>query len=647
MTISPRIPGPGGELSPQAFLDGLRQEGPTALAEALGDLAHLLQEIARDPGVVFELAGNARGDFTDLLGNLQACAGAMDMLEVRTVVALRDITRRDRYAEARDQAAHENDAEPSRTAVDEAADYSTKDDFSLITRRSPHMAGRTLASAQRLLEVLPRMLEALRTGKISSDTAYAVAGAAAGLAPEIAREVDRCLDQRLPEFDGAGTRRWQDAVATIAGELDPEGAMLRHRKAHKERHITMTPGQNGMATLSARLAAVDAARIHKRFSLEAERRRAAGAREGHGAAMADAFTDTLLGKDGSAIEPGILDIGLIITDRALFRPDSGDTAHLEGYGPVPAEAVREQLRAVTTDPEDLVDDPFGADGPAVRAEIRRLYTHPTTGELVAMDSTARAFPPAMKRFLTWRDTSCRGPFCNAASRQSDHIVPVSRGGPTSLDNGQDTCAHCNKKEKSAASVERTEDPDVPGHGVTWTGHSGVSRVSTPTPLVWERRPDDGANPPGVPEDDTPQGEEPPTAADGRHETGETVETAATGEKDEQVEKDELVEKDASVEDAPAEPAATPHSAGPQQPAAPETTDPESAAEDSGSRSRSNLTRPRGRRASGPLPSQRRAPRPPARSEPAATDGPGAGPDPRVPPSDQRKDRAEPADDPDH
>jgi len=427
MTSAAPIRVPEGEFSARALLDGLRAQGPAALAEALGDLAHLLRDIAGDPGEAFEISGRARSEVTDLLGNLQACAAAMDVLEARAVIALRDITRRDRHAEARDRAAHEAGAEPSQTAVEEKADGATKDDLSLITRRSPHMAGRTMASAQRLLEVLPRMLDALRRGKISSDVAYAVAGATSGLTPDLAREVDRRLDDRLPELDGAGTRRWADAVATIAGELDPEGATLRHRRALTERHVTMRPGQHGMATLSARLSAIDAARIHKRFSLEAERRRADGAREGHGAAMADAFTDTLLGRDEGA-EPGILDIGLIITDRVLFRPDVGDTAHLEGYGAVPAEAVRAQLRA-TADPADPADDPFGADGSAVRAVLRRLYTHPTTDELVAMDSTARAFPPVMRRFLTWRDTSCRGPFCNAAIRQSDHIDPAARGGP--------------------------------------------------------------------------------------------------------------------------------------------------------------------------------------------------------------------------
>ena len=148
--------------------------------------------------------------------------------------------------------------------------------------------------------------------------------------------------------------------------------------------------------------------------------------------------------------PPTLEIGVIITDRALLHPDSGDAAHLEGYGPVPVEAVREQLRAALATPEDPDQDPYGASGDQIRVTLRRLYTHPTTGELVAMDSSAREFPPAMKRFLSLRDTTCRGPYCNAAVRQSDHIQPVSRGGPTSLDNGEGLCAHCNQKEVSAA-----------------------------------------------------------------------------------------------------------------------------------------------------------------------------------------------------
>src|SRR5690625_6321407 len=96
------------------------------------------------------------------------------------------------------------------------------------------------------------------------------------------------------------------------------------------------------------------------------------------------------------MDPTMLDIGMIITDRALIDPGAGDIAQIEGYGPVPVDCVREDLRAALREPADLQDGPIGPDGPDLRAVLRRLYTHPTTGELVAVESKARAFPKAMR-----------------------------------------------------------------------------------------------------------------------------------------------------------------------------------------------------------------------------------------------------------
>src|SRR5690625_7738513 len=98
-----------------------------------------------------------------------------------------------------------------------------------------------------------------------------------------------------------------------------------------------------MATLSARLPGIDAAQAHTRLSLEAERLRADGDRRGHQAIMADVLVDTILGRDDQ-MDPTTLDIGLIITDRALFSPDDGEIAQVEGYGAVPAEARSEERR---------------------------------------------------------------------------------------------------------------------------------------------------------------------------------------------------------------------------------------------------------------------------------------------------------------
>ncbi|WP_198684008.1 DUF222 domain-containing protein [Brachybacterium sp. YJGR34] len=503
MSNSSWCPGPEGDFSPEALAGAVRGRGTEGLTDLFTAMAGVLQALAADRGELFATDARARGAFTVLLEALQSTRGAVDALEARTLVALRDVTRRERLAAARDRAARGEGRAPAVGAVHEDADRVTRRDLSLITRRSPHRAGRTLGSAQRLVESMPSMMSALGEGKLGADAVYAAADAGAVLSPETLSAVDEQLGRRLADLDSAGTRQVKDAVAVIAAETDPEGERERHRRSVPRRHVTLTPGRHGMATLSAHLPAMEAELIRKKLALAAERARSEGSREGHGAQMADELVARLLSRDAEA-EPVTLELGVVITDRALFRPEAGEVAQLEGYGPVPAVSVRAQIRAALETPQG--EDPFGADGPAVRVMIRRLYTHPTTGELVAMDARSRVFPPGMKRFLSRRDLRCRGPFCNAHARQADHIVPHARGGPTSLANGQQVCAHCNQKEDDTAAVLRERALGRPGHSVTWTGHSGARRTTVPPPLIWPRGRDrsrsrgreHGPDPDGVP-----------------------------------------------------------------------------------------------------------------------------------------------------
>jgi 5-methylcytosine-specific restriction endonuclease McrA len=483
-----------GDPSPEEVLTMLRAGGPGALAELLGDVDFLLTAVATAPKAMFEPEARpgarpgpgsgtrSRGEYKNLLDMVHEARSSLEAIEARTVVALAEATTRDHVHAVRNDAAHEDDVLPPLERLIRQADAKTVRDISLTTRRSPSAVKSTLASARRLVGSMPRMLTSLAKGKVTAPVAYATASAAAPLDDGQRRQVDEMLFERMPRMDGAGVKRWRKTVAGAIGELDPHGATRRHRAARTDRHVSFTPGEHGMATLSAHLPALDAKLAHKRLSLEAERRRADGAREGHGALMADTFVDTLIGREGG-MEPVTLELGVIITDRALLSPDHGDVAHIEGYGPVPAEAVREALRDALAEPADPEQDRYGPDGPQVRVVMRRLYTHPTVGELVAVESRAREFPPAMKRFLNWRDGTCRAPYCDAPARQHDHIVPVSAGGATSLDNGQDSCGYCNpQKEEDTARVERIEDPDLPGHLVAWTGHGGTTVVTTPPAL---------------------------------------------------------------------------------------------------------------------------------------------------------------------
>ena len=71
---------------------------------------------------------------------------------------------------------------------------------------------------------------------------------------------------------------------------------------------------------------------------------------------------------------------------------------------------------------DLVRDP------AATAWLRRLYTRPADGTLVAMDSQRRDFPAPLRRLIVVRDQVCRTPWCGAPVRHADHVMAWADGG---------------------------------------------------------------------------------------------------------------------------------------------------------------------------------------------------------------------------
>lgn len=353
----------------------------------------------------------------------------------------------------------------------------------MLIRKSPASAAHSLASQRRLVSDMPEMLTALASAKVTSTVAHATSRSFAPLSPQQRLEADRELAGRLPSLDGAGAQTWDDTTAAVIAAADPDGQERRHQQARRERHVTVRRGQHGMATVTAHVSALNAALIRKRLSHEAERLRAAGDRRGHQAIQADSFVDTLIGRE-DGMEPTTLDIGVIITDRALFHPRNGDLARIEGYGSVPAEAVREELRGVFRSLlADGAEDAMGPDGPALRATLRRMYSHPRAGELVGVESRARAFPAALARFILWRDQTCRGPYCDAPIRQTDHILPHAAGGQTCLDNGQGLCAHCNGKEQQTRTVRRVGNDAEHGHTVEWISRAGTRRTTRPRALT--------------------------------------------------------------------------------------------------------------------------------------------------------------------
>ena len=150
-----------------------------------------------------------------------------------------------------------------------------------------------------------------------------------------------------------------------------------------------------------------------------------------------------------------------MTDRTLLTDDP-TPARVVGYGPIHAALARQIVRE------------------APRAWLRRLYTHPGSDALVAMDSRRRPFDGALREFLVVRDQVCRTPWCDAPFRHADHVTRAADGGETSALNGEGLCEACNYAKEAAGwhAIALFSDR----HEVlitTPTGHTYVSSAPDP------------------------------------------------------------------------------------------------------------------------------------------------------------------------
>ena len=348
----------------------------------------------------------------------------------------------------------------------------------LARRDSAHRGARQLGLGKVLVGEMPFTLAGMRDGWMSEWRASLLARETACLSAEHRAMVDQTLAR-----DGAEElQRWSDRrlvaeAARLAYRLDPHAVVKRIRRVENDRCVTSRPAPDTMAYLTALLPAARAVACYAALSKAADTARAQGDSRSRGQVMADTVVERLTGQktaDGTPVE-----IDLVVTDQTLFanlghpvRDDSADRdepGYLHGYGVVPAGWIRNLVAGL----------PAGT-----QAWIRRLYRHPLTGQLVAMDSKRREFKDSIRRFTVLRDQICRTPWCGAPIRHVDHPVPVAEGGDTSSVNSQGLCEACNYAKEAPGWTARP----VPGQVHT-------IRTTTPTGHVYDST---APPPPGAP-----------------------------------------------------------------------------------------------------------------------------------------------------
>jgi len=360
-------------------------------------------------------------------------------------------------------------------------------EVALARRESPTRGGQHLGLAKALVHEMPHTLAALADGRLSEWRATLLVRETACLTREDRTRVDEELVSDPALLAGLGDRRVAAEARRLAYRLDPSAALARARKAEGDRRVTCRPAPDTMAYSTALLPVRDAVAVQAALIREADSARADGDVRSRGQLMADIYVQRLTGRT-TATGPDI-SLHVVMTDQALLGtgPGADEPAQVPGHGPVPASTARRWLRPQRPVPAVRAD----ADAaPEVVTEaavwVRRLYAHPSTGELVAMDSKARLFRGALRRFLVVRDEVCRTPWCDAMVRHADHVVPVAAGGRTSAENGNGLCEQCNYAKDSPGwsaqpQVGHAAAPDS-GHRVETVTPTGHRYVSRPPPL---------------------------------------------------------------------------------------------------------------------------------------------------------------------
>lgn len=434
----------------------IEQEFEANIASASGDLPLIAAAIRRLGSIAHDA-----GELIDQIARLEELKGTVAAAQARAAAAFADKQRAEQKA-AGLPAAHVGKGIAAQIA--------------LARRESPHRGSRHLGLAEALVHELPHTMSALDAGQISEWRATLIARETACLTVEDRRQVDAELAARPGGLTTMGDRSIAAEARRIAYRLDPYAVTRRASKAAADRYVSLRPAPDAMTSLYALLPAQQGVAAYAALRKAADTARAEGDERGRGQVMADTLVQRLTGQATATAVP--VEIQLVMTETTLLDGDN-EPAELEGVGPLPAPLARSWLRDATTQPET-----------EAAAWLRRLFTSPTTGQLIAMDSRRRCFDGLLRRFVIAADRTCRTPWCDAPIRHIDHSLRAAEGGDTRADNGAGLCEACNyTREVPGWTTSRL--PNRVLEIRTPTGHRYGSRPPPPVGQkaeVWDASP---------------------------------------------------------------------------------------------------------------------------------------------------------------
>ncbi len=335
-------------------------------------------------------------------------------------------------------------------------------EVALARHEAPVKGNQHLGFANALVHEMPHTLAALEAGVLSEWRATLIVRESACLSVEHRRQLDAELCADMSRLVGWGNNRVEAEAKKIALRLDAAAVVERAARAAGDRCVTIRPAPDTMSYVTVLLPVAQGVAVYA-----ACKRAADTAFDGRsrGQVMADTVYERVTGRPAATPVPVALN--LVMADTTLVGDDQ-ESAWLEGYGPIPAGFACRLIGDAVADKD-------------TKATLRRLYRHPTSGQLVAMESRSRIFPKGLAAFIGLRDQRCRTPYCDAPIRHRDHATPVREGGETSAHNGLGDCAACNYTKDAPGWTATTQQRDGE-HVATLRTPTGATYQSTAPPL---------------------------------------------------------------------------------------------------------------------------------------------------------------------
>ncbi|MHA7156410.1 HNH endonuclease, partial [Arthrobacter sp. TMN-50] len=378
----------------------------------------------------------------------------------------------------------------------------TVEELAPLLNISGRAAHRLLGQSLNLVLDLPKTLRSLGDGMISVRQAQIIADEALFLPAEV---LPRFEDQVLRRGAHLTPPRLKAICHRVREKIHPESIVTRKAAAVEDRHVEVTPAQDGMALLSAYLPAEQACGIEHRLTFTARALQTpseprtltqlkadvlsdllthhcpptinpsdADAPEGANAADDTANGDTDStdsdGKDavaGGAGGVGLVDLASVmgvqpvvfVTVPVMTLLGGDGPAELEGYGPIDPDTARK----------------LAAHAPG----FTRILTHPETGTVLSVGRDRYKVPKGLRTTILVRDKTCRHPGCNrpAPACDIDHTIPWHQGGTTSYDNLAALCKRHHMLKTDGYWHYQQPEPGT----ITATSLTGKNYTTLPQP----------------------------------------------------------------------------------------------------------------------------------------------------------------------